>query len=231
MKPGYVLLIGFVLGVGVTQIASHLREAGPQRSVSNGYTGKDTKVVVPLRSNELSVGAPAAPVTIIEYSDFQCPYCAMFRNQTFPKIKTKYIDAEQVRFIHRDLPLPFHSQAALAARAAACAGDQGQYWQFSDLMFSRPSCLECQGVMELSKTIALDRRRFEQCVDSNPHKARINEDVASAKQLKFEGTPSFVIGRSTKAGVEGVAVVGALPFEEFAAKIDQFIGKTNTARR
>jgi len=232
MKPVSVFLAGSLLGVCVTVGVFYLRGPVTQQLLSRGAAGKgDVKVTVPLRSNERSIGAAGAPVTMVEYSDFQCPYCAMFRTETFPKIKAKYIDSRQLRFIHRDVPLPFHHQAMAAARAAACAGDQGLYWELSDLMFSCASCLECQGVMELSKAVPLNRQRFEECVSSNSHQPEIEQDIASAKQLNFQGTPSFVVGRTTPSGVDGIALVGALPFEEFAAKIDEFIGKTTAAHR
>ncbi len=232
MKPATLFLSGSLLGVCVTVGVLYLRGPVSQR-LSSRRAGNEpgAMMVVPLRDKEASLGAASAPVTIIEYSDFQCPYCSMFRTETFPKIKAKYIDPGQVRFIHRQFPLPFPAQAMPAARAAACAGDQGLYWQLSDVMFSRTSCLECQGVLELSKAVPLDRRRFEQCLASNPHQAEIEQDMASAKQLSFQGTPSFVIGRTSRTGVTGVTVAGALPYEEFAAKIDQFIGKAAEAPR
>jgi protein-disulfide isomerase len=232
MKPISLFLSGFLLGVCITVGVFYLRGPAYQQFLSRrAASPDDVKAAVALRSNESSLGSAGAPVTMVEYSDFQCPYCAMFRTQTFPKIKAKYIDSGQLRFIHRHLPMPYHAQAMMAAKAAACAGDQGLYWELSSVMFSRTSCLECQGVVELSKAVPLDRQRFEKCVSSNSHHSEIDQDIASARQLNFDGTPSFVVGRTTPTGVEGIALVGALPFEEFAAKIDQFIAKPSAARR
>jgi len=229
MKPFSLFLSGSLLGVCITVGVFYLRGPVSGWIKSGGAeTKQDVKVTVPLRSNEVAIGAAAASVTMIEYSDFQCPYCAAFRTETFPKIKTKYIDSGQLRFVHRDLPLPFHAQAMLAAQAAACAGDQGLYWELSNVLFSSTSCLECQGAVELSKALPLSRQQFEECVASNPHQAEIEQDMASAKQLGFQGTPSFVVGRTTPAGIEGITIVGALPFEEFVARIDQ-IKKTTAA--
>ncbi len=232
MKPVLLFLSGSLLGAWITVGALYLRGPVSRQILSRRAASKgDAKAVVALRSNERYIGSATAPLTMIEYSDFQCPYCAMFRTETFPGIKAKYIDSGQLRFVHRDLPLPSHRQAMMAAKAAACAGDQGLYWELADVMFSRPSCLECQGVTELSKTVPLNRQRFEACVSSNLHQAKIDQDIARAEQLNFRGTPSFVVGRTTPTGVQGVAIVGALPFKEFAAKIDQIIGKTTASRR
>ena len=231
MKPLPLFLSGSLLGACITVGLFYLRGPAYQQLLSRGAAAKgEVNVLVPLRSSERSMGDAAAPVTMVEYSDFQCPYCAMFRTETFPKIKAKYIDSRQVRFIHRQLPLPNHHQAITAALAAACAGDQDRFWELGDIMFSRASCLECQGAVELARAVPLDRKRFEACVSSNRHQADIDQDIASARQLNFEGTPSFVLGRTTSAGVEGVTVVGAVPFEEFAARIDRFI-KMAGARR
>jgi protein-disulfide isomerase len=210
MKPVSLFLSGSLLGVCITVGVFYLRGPVYQQFLSRrAASTDDVKAAVALRSKESSIGAASAPVTMIEYSDFQCPYCAMFRTETFPKIKARYIDSGHLRFIHRDLPLPFHSQAMMAAKAAACAGDQGLYWEFSSVMFSRTSCLECQGAVELSKAFPLDRQRFEKCVSSNSHHPEIDQDIASARQLNFQGTPSFVVGRTTPTGVEGIALVGA----------------------
>lgn len=224
MKPTALFLSGSLLGVCITVGVFYLRGPVYQQFLARrAAPAQDARALAPIRSGERFMGSAGAPVTIIEYSDFQCPYCAMFRSEIFPKIKAGYIDSGKVRFIHRNLPLSSHSQAMPAAHAVACAGDQGKDWELSHLLFTRTSCLECQGVMELSKALPLDRKQFEQCVSQNTHQASIDQDIASARQMQFDGTPSFVIGRTTPEGVEGIALSGALPYEEFAARIDRLL--------
>ena len=231
MKPLPLFLSGSLLGVCITAGIFYMRGPVFQQLLSQRAGNDDRNVAAQLRSKETAMGRAAAPVTLIEYSDFQCPYCAIFHTEIFPRIKARYIDSGQLRFIQRDLPLPSHPKAMTAANAAACAGDQGRYWDLSGLMFTRASCLDCQGILELSKAILLDRGRFEDCVASRLHQPEIDRDIASARELNIKGTPSFVVGRTTRAGVEGVAVFGALPFEEFAAQIDHFISTAAGARR
>ena len=230
MKTPSVFLSGSLLGVCITVGVFYLRGPVARHVLSLRAAGNgEIKETVPVRPNEASIGDPAAPVTMIEYSDFQCPYCALFHARTFPQIKAKYIDSGQLRFIHRHLPLPAHRQAVRAAEAALCAGDQGLYWALADLMFTRATCLECQGVVELSKAIPLDRGRFEECVSSERHRSDIDQDIAAAKSSSFQGTPSFVIGRTTPAGVDGISIEGARAFEEFDADIGRIVGKTTAA--
>jgi protein-disulfide isomerase len=219
--------LGSLFGVCITAAVFYVREQVSRHllSLRASATGEEIRDAVPVRPGESFIGDPAAPVTMIEYSDFQCPYCALFHARTFPKIKAKYIDSGQLRFIHRHLPLPAHRLAVTAAEAAACAGDQGLYWILTDLMFSRASCLECQGVVELSKAVPLDRGRFEECVSSERHRPEIDQDIAAAKALNLRGTPTFIVGRTTTTGVKGIAFEGARAFEEFESRIDRILGQ------
>ncbi|MBK5291211.1 MAG: DsbA family protein, partial [Acidobacteriia bacterium] len=160
-----------------------------------------------------------APVTLIEFTDFECPYCSMFHAETFPRIKATFIDSGRLRFGQRQMPLPSHKNASVAAHAAICAGEQGRYWDLSEMMFSRSRCLSCQGVLELSKAVDLDRKAFEACMSSGKHLGQIQSDIQTAKELKIEGTPSFVLGKSTSTGVNGIVVNGFLPYDQFEKRI------------
>jgi protein-disulfide isomerase len=221
----WLFLSGCLLGVCITVGMFYIRGPVYQRLLSRRAAAlrEDIKAVVPLRPDESSLGAVTAPATMIEYSDFQCPFCAMFRTETFPSIKARYIDSGKLRFIHRHFPLPNHTHAMTAAQVAACAGEQGAYWRVSEALFSRANCLGCQGPLELLNAVSMNRRELEECLSSKRFQTKIDEDIASAKRLNFHGTPAFVIGRSTSAGVEGVSFSGALAFEAFAAKIEQIL--------
>ena len=145
--------------------------------------------------------------------------------------QTHLIDPGKLRFIHRHLPLLMHRNAKSAAQAAVCAGDQGRYWALSELMFSRSSCLECQGALELSKSLDLDRKTFEACMSSNAHMPEIEKDMESATQLQIEATPSFVLGRTTANGVEGVVLSGIMPFAQFETQINAVLKDSLSPKR
>jgi protein-disulfide isomerase len=229
MKPFLLFLSGSLLGVGITVATMYIREPLSKKLaaiITHQPKAEATAVTLPLRAREAAMGSDSAPVTLVEFSDFQCQYCAVFRTKVFPRIKAKFIDAGKLRFIHRHLPLSFHKNAKSAAQATVCAGDQGQYWALSDLIFSRASCLDCQGVMELSKALDLDRKRFEACMSSNAHVAEIEEDMESASQLQIDGTPSFVLGRTKAHSVDGVVLRGIMPFAEFEAQINAALNLT-----
>jgi len=223
MKPLAIFVSGSLLGVCLTVAALYVKEPLSKRLtalLSRPRTTDTTRVKLALRTHEAVMGSDSAAATLVEFSDFQCRYCAIFRTKVFPQIKTKFIDPGKLRFIHRHLPLSMHRNAKVAAQAAVCAGDQGQYWALSDLMFSRSSCLECQGAIELSKVLELDRKSFEACLSSNAHMDEIEKDMESAEQLQIDGTPSFVLGRTTAHGVEGVVLRGLMPFAQFETQIN-----------
>jgi len=229
-----LFFVGSLLGVVVAVAAMYVRAPLLRNigTILDERKAETVTVTLPLRPKEAVMGSDSAPVTLVEFSDFQCQYCAVFRTKVFPRIKTKFIDTGKLRFIHRHLPLSFHKNARSAAQAAVCAGDQGQYWALSDLLFSRASCLDCQGVMEFSKTLNLDRNKFEACMSSNSHIAEIEEDIESAGRLDIEGTPSFVLGTTKEKSVDGIVLRGIMPFAKFEAEINAVLNEklANTLR-
>jgi protein-disulfide isomerase len=179
--------------------------AGPQKrsvKVEGGY----------------SLGPDTAPLTMIEFTDYQCPFCRGFESKTFDQIRKLYIDTGKLRFVSRNLPLDIHRDAMRSAEAALCAGDQGQYWPMRDLLFTSKS-LATERILESAETLKLDPAAFRSCLESEKHKPEILSDVNDAKALQIGGTPAFVIGKTTAYGVEGYVTSGALPFAQFDAKL------------
>lgn len=162
-------------------------------------------------------GNPKAPITIIEYSDFQCPFCARFTRNTLPQILKEYGDKVKVVFKH--LPLPFHQYAQKAAEAAECAGKIGgakAFWAMHDKLFyeGQPQGrLDVASLKQFAKEIGLDEKKFSQCLDSGETSAIVNQDVIEAQRLGVRGTPTFFIN--------GKVVRGALPYETFKQVIEQ----------
>jgi protein-disulfide isomerase len=169
-----------------------------------------------------ALGAKTAPLTMVEFTDYQCGFCRRFHQGTFQEIRKKYVDPGKLRFVSRDLPLDFHASAFRAAEAARCAGDQGQYWKLREILISNGAKVSEDDLLAYSETIPLDILAFRACLGNGKHRPGVQKDVAEAQALGISGTPTFVVGRTTPDGVDGVIVVGALPFPDFDEKLQQF---------
>ena len=165
-----------------------------------------------------TLGSEKAPVTMVEFTDYQCPFCRGFEKNTFDQIQKLYIDTGKVRFITRNLPLDIHPDAMRSAEAALCTGDQGQFWPMRDFLFQSPS-LAAQLILDSAQTFKLDLAAFRTCIEGEKHKEDILTDVKDAQALQIHGTPAFLIGKTTSYGVEGYVTTGALPFAQFDAKL------------
>jgi predicted DsbA family dithiol-disulfide isomerase len=158
----------------------------------------------PLRGN------PEAPVTVVEFSDFQCSFCVRAR-PTVNRVRKVYGD--RVRFAFRHYPLDFHELAQKAGEAAACAGDQGRFWEMHDRLWEAAGRIRVPELKEYAAALGLDVAVFGQCLDSGRHAAVVKNDAEAGVRLGVSGTPAFFIN--------GRAIVGAQPYEEFAEVIDE----------
>jgi protein-disulfide isomerase len=165
------------------------------------------------------LGSPSAPLTMVEFTDYQCPFCQNFHVTTFSQLKKNYIDTGKVRFYSRDLPLDFHPNAMRAAEAARCAIDQGKYWQLRDVMGANPDKLDIEHIVGFAADLKMDAAAFRVCVINEKHKNEVQTDVMEAMKIGANGTPTFVVGKSTPTGVDGELVMGALPFAVFDDKL------------
>lgn len=167
------------------------------------------------------LGSKDAPLTMVEFTDYQCPFCRQFYTSTFADLKKNYIDTGKVRFYSRDLPLDFHPDAMRAAQAGRCAAEQGQFWQMRDLMAANPGKLDMENLVADAGGLKMDVRAFRVCVESEKNKNAVQTDVLEAMKIGAEGTPSFVVGKSTPDGVDGELIIGALPYETFDQKLKE----------
>jgi protein-disulfide isomerase len=173
-----------------------------------------------------SVGRPDAPVILIEFSDYQCPFCKRFSTTTLPVLKKDYIDTGKVRYVFRDFPLEMHPEARKAAEAAHCAGEHGKYWEMHDVLFQHQKALATPQLTEYASTIGLDRTEFEQCLSSGRHTARVARGLAEGTAAGVRGTPGFVVGKMKPGDiVEGMPIRGAQPLESFRRIIDQVLAE------
>ncbi|MCX6624330.1 MAG: DsbA family protein [Acidobacteria bacterium] len=169
------------------------------------------------------LGVTDAPVTMVEFTDFQCPFCRQFHQQIFPELKKKYIDTGKMRFTQNDLPLDFHGNAVQAAEAVRCAGDQDRYWEMRDTVAANPDRLDRAALAEFARKLSLSSKLFAACLDSRKYEAAVRKEAERALLSKIHGTPSFILGRTTPEGVEGVLIPGAFSAEEFGKLIEMFL--------
>jgi protein-disulfide isomerase len=172
-----------------------------------------------LGPDEAAQGKAGAPLTVVEFTDYQCPYCRRFQAEVWPRIKRDFVDTGKVRFIVRDLPLSFHAHAQPAAEAAHCAAEQGRFWPMHAALLASDSDLSPQGLEHQASALGLDVARFRACVTERRYAAVIARNAADAAALGLRGTPAFLIGTVEDGELRGQAVMGALPYGEFAAII------------
>ncbi len=170
-----------------------------------------------------TLGAADAPITIIEFTDLQCPYCARFALQTLPRLKQAYIDTGKVRYASRDLPLSIHPHAGTAAVAARCAGEQGRFWQYRRAVFAAQDRLATKPWDEIAGTLGLDVGRFAACRRDGRQRREVQADAQLAAGYGLSSTPSFVIGRLVNGEFMGEIFTGAKSFDAFATKIDALL--------
>ncbi|MHB0989376.1 MAG: DsbA family protein [Bellilinea sp.] len=158
-----------------------------------------------------SFGPANAPITIIEFSDFECPYCQRWHAEVWKMLVAAY--PSQIRLVYRDFPLySIHPNAGPAANAAECANEQGKYWEFHDLLFSGAEKLGETAYQTYASALNMDLNAFQQCLDENRYEAEVTADFEYASSIGISSTPTFFIN--------GVALIGAQPFEVFQEVIE-----------
>jgi protein-disulfide isomerase len=190
-----------------------------QNRPGEGEPAKPSRARLDLR-NAPMLGSKDAPLTIVEFTDYQCPFCQRFHSTVYGDLKKNYIDTGKVRFYSRDLPLDsLHPNAIRAAEAARCAGDQGQFWSIREIMSAHPDKLDLDSLVADAQQLKLDVSKFRSCVESEKYKNEVQADVLEAMKIGADGTPAFVIGKSTPDGVDGELMVGAQPYAMFDLKL------------
>jgi protein-disulfide isomerase len=185
-----------------TQVRVYLKEAEPVRVKVDPGVG-------------FAMGPASAPVTIVEFSDFQCPFCRGVV-ATLKQVMARYPD--RVRVVFRDFPIPsLHPDAPLAHEAARCAGEQGQFWAYHDLLFERTN-MNAPALKQYAADLKLDEKKFAECLDSGRSRAAVSADVEEGSRLGVSGTPTFFIN--------GTPLVGNVPLADFQRAIDRELAST-----
>ncbi|MFW6031528.1 MAG: thioredoxin domain-containing protein [Myxococcota bacterium] len=208
------------LALRVDSLAGTLTDVVATLERANPPPPPDT---IAIQASGLARGAPDAPVTMVEFLDYECPFCRRFHTETMPTLLEEYVATGQLRVVVRDRPLPMHENAVPAARAARCAAEQGDdaYWRFSDALVAAGAPLDRERVLEVATGAGIDTDLLAACLDSDRHVAAIEADAAAAADAGVTGTPTFVIGPSADDGhIRGRAIRGAYPIETFRSAID-----------
>ena len=179
--------------------------------------------------NDPIIGSPDAPITIIEFSDFQCPFCARFHVQTLPSLMEEYIEQGKVKLVFRDFPIQnIHPNALPAAVAAECANDQGKFKGMHDLLFENQkqwSSLETSPALstfvQYAKDLQINEEEFTSCLTEGKYIDEIRKDLEDGRNYGVTGTPGFFIGNDDVGYVE---LKGAQPFDSFKKVIDSQLG-------
>jgi len=165
--------------------------------------------------NDAILGDPNAPVTIIEFSDYECPFCSRFYFNTLPALKKAYINTGKVKLIFRDFPLGFHPNAQKAAEATEAArqlGGDEKFWEMHDKLFENQRALTQPNLIKYAEEIGLDKTEFKELLDLSTFRNEVLADSQDGQQAGVQGTPTFYIN--------GKQLVGAQPFEAFQQIIE-----------
>ncbi len=198
--------------------------AQPQQAPPEDTTPKKVSV-----DDDPVLGEKNAKVTLIDFTDYECPFCKRYYDDTFSQIKKNYIDTGKIMYVVRDLPLSFHANAHKEAQAAECVREQGgdsAYYKYHDEIFKKTTSngtgLALTELSVIANDLGLDGAALQSCLDSDKYKAEVDKDLADAATVGASGTPTFFIGKSTSDGViTGTKIVGAQPYSAFQAEIDR----------
>ncbi len=179
-------------------------------------------------------GDRTATLTLIEFSDYQCPFCARHFRETLPQLENEYISTGKVKYVFRDFPIEsIHPQAFKAAEAANCAGRQGEYWKMHDRLFAEQNALGLQDLSQHARALGLDLATFQQCLEGGKEVAEIRKDIAEGQKAGVTGTPTFFFGRTepneTKIKVLRV-IRGAQPYAVFREVIESLLASEGSER-
>jgi protein-disulfide isomerase len=226
-----ILISGGAVKIKGFNEANTLNNAAPNAAAPQAAAPAEPTTAKVSLDDDPVLGNKDAPVTIVEFSDYECPFCKRHYDQTHAQLLKNYIDTGKVKLVFRDLPLSFHDpMATTEAIAANCAREQGgdaAYYKLHDTMFEKTTSngtgLTKDQLNQFAAAQGLNEANFKACVDSEKFKDEVAKDLADAGAAGASGTPSFVVGKSNGQEVEGKLIVGAQPYAAFQAEIDSLL--------
>ena len=208
--PIAIIAASLIIG-GAILLTSQKKDTGNPSLSPSSAPKEELKGAFSFEGNP-ALGNPEAPVTIFEYSDFQCPYCARHTLETFPELKKAYIDSGKVKLVFKNFPLPGHSFAKKAAEAAECAFEQNKFWIYKETLFENQQNLSLKDLKKYAQELGLNTEQFNSCLDSGKYVPAVEKDLQEGQVAGIDGTPSFFIN--------GEKLGGAYPFASFQQIID-----------
>lgn len=204
------------------EIRSLLKE---QRPVNEAKPGPPSFLSINVHGEPFR-GEPKARVAILEYSDFDCGFCAEFATNIFPKIDANYIKTGKVRFFFRDMPSPEHPFALFKAKVARCAGEQGKFWQMHDYLFAHQQPMGTGDAPKLAEAVGMDAGKLSDCLAADKYAFIAQRSLATAEKYHIDGTPAFIIGTLSEDGSFLRApqiVLGTQTYDFFQKKLEELI--------
>lgn len=229
----FVISVAILLHGGIIKIGSGTQVAAPagQAVAPQAAPAAPGPVKVSISDNPM-LGNKDAKVTLIEFSDYECPFCKRHFTDVYPLLKKDYIDTGKVKLVYRNYPLSFHDpMATYEAKAALCAKEQGGdsvYFKIHDAMFTQTTSngtgLTKDKVSQIATSLGLNADAISSCADGTKYDAKIKSDIADGSAAGVSGTPSFFAGKSDPSGtITGNIIVGAQPYTAFQAAIDPLL--------
>lgn len=187
-------------------------------------TVSDINVVLDVRDDPAK-GSADAEITLVEFTDYQCPFCARHVKSVKPQFIKDYVDSGKVRYVLRDFPLSFHKDAKNAAMAAHCAAEQGKYWEMHDVLFANQKALGKDKLSEYAGGLELDVAAFDECMGSERYASKVDNSMKDGTKATVRGTPSFVVGKVGEDGkVKGSKIIrGAVGYTVFKETLDDML--------
>ena len=184
--------------------------------------------------NDPHKGESSARVTMIEFSDYQCPFCSRHTRTVLPQLEKNYVETGKVKYVLRDFPLSFHKQAAKAHEAAHCAGEQDKYWSMHAQLFANQKALQAEQLPKHAQAAGLtDLSAFQDCLSTGKYEERVKASIAEGSKLGVRGTPTFAIGLTGSDGsVKAVKLIrGAQPYAVFQKTLDELLAAEKSGQK
>jgi protein-disulfide isomerase len=211
-RRGFWIALGVIALLGITGLS--WMASRPKTQV----TRLDPNLPA-MKAEGYLLGSPSAPVEVIEFADFECPACGQYATITEPDVRARLVNTGQIRVRYIDFPLPMHKNTWDASLAAACANDQGKFWEMHDALFANQDRWNSEAtsrprgpIADLAKSVGLDMSKYGACMDADTHRAKIQSHLAEAEKRNIGSTPTFVFN--------GTVVPSALPYDVFKKYVD-----------